>query len=714
MRSMKKLNTLLYASVVMANTLQAQENTDLPVVYNLSLQELMQLEVTIATGNSVPIEKAPAIASVVTSAEMKAMGSRTLLEALERVPGLHITPSSLSRMDPLVSIRGIHTSVNAQVLYLINGKPISSASNGSHPINFHLPTTAIERIEVMRGPGSAVYGADAYAGVINVITKDAQGIPKVEVGSRAGSFNSRDTWLSAGTNILGMNIAANISHMKSDGDDDRIVDNDLQLILDGAGGTNASLAPGPLSTDYEVFDAHIKINNKHWDINFWNWQSKTGLGPGAAQALDPRGEDEGTARLASVNYITEDWLENWKFDLGAYYYLYETKAQLNLLPPGSVLPIGSDGNISFSAPAGVTQFTEGAIGNPSGRRENTEFDFIAIYDGWNNHRIRIATGFKHHIIDTSEAKNFGPGVITTIQPTTDGTLVDVTDTEFIYLANDSRDITYLSLQDEWEIAQDWNLVAGLRFDRYSDFGNTTNPRVSLVWSTTEKLTTKLLYGSAYRAPSFSELGFINNPVSLGNRDISPETIDTLELAFNYRPFEKLQTNLTFFQYRAQDLIEFTPDEGANTRTASNARDQDGEGFELEANIQALKNLLITTSFSMQNAEDADNNTDIHDAPQNQFTINANWEFLPQWLLHTQLNHVANRKRAAGDLRDEIDDFTVIDAHIKRSNILSRLDLSFAIRNLTDEDIREPSNGTISNDFPMESRSFWATLSYKID
>ena len=91
---------------------------------------------------------------------------------------------------------------------------------------------------------------------------------------------------------------------------------------------------------------------------------------------------------------------------------------------------------------------------------------------------------------------------------------------------------HLSLQDEWQLAPDWELTAGVRYDHYSDFGATLNPRAALVWQTSPRLTSKILYGRAFRAPAFDTLYAQNNPVGLGNDSLDPETIDTIELAKN--------------------------------------------------------------------------------------------------------------------------------------------------------------------------------------
>ncbi len=115
------------------------------------------------------------------------------------------------------------------------------------------------------------------------------------------------------------------------------------------------------------------------------------------------------------------------------------------------------------------------------------------------------------------------------------------------------------LQDEWQLADDWQLTAGVRYDEYSDFGGTINPRAALVWDINQQLTSKLLYGRAFRAPTFSEQGNQNNPVLLGNRNLRPETINTYEWAFDYRPVSSLRTAVNLYYYQIESLISVVPD-----------------------------------------------------------------------------------------------------------------------------------------------------------
>ncbi len=694
---------------------QSQTNSSLDV-YNLSLAELSQVQISIATGNSTSLDKAPATASVIYAAQIEAMGARTLDDVLETVPGLHISLSSLSRLDSVESIRGIHTGFNAQVLVMLNGVPVQGSVNGGRPVLFRLPVSSIERIEVIRGPGSAIYGADAFAGVVNVITKDATAVENTTLGARTGSFNSKELWLQTARQWNGVGISFDVAYAETDGDSSRTVTADLQTALDAALGTRASLAPGSLSTRYKVVDSHLSISSDQIQANLWSWASiNAGIGAGGAQALDPTGRDDDRLLMADVAYHFQKSASNWDSSIRLSHMLYDLKAQFTLLPAGTVVPIGADGNLDFVAPVGVSVFKDGLKGNPGGLTRDTKFDFISIYNGFESQRIRLNIGVREQSIHTTESKNFGPGVLdkSPLPAVVDGTLTTVTNTPNVFLVDSTRRVKYLSVQDEWHVARDWNLTAGVRYDNYSDFGTTTNPRIALVWAANESLTSKLLFGSAFRAPSFSELHYKNNPVSLGNSQLRPEQIKSEEWSLNYRATNNLQSTFTLFSYQAKDMIDFVSDQGATTKTARNFNAQDGKGFEWEVNWKPTSQLQLGVSYSEQNATDTKMDKPIPDAPGNQVKANLNWLMAPNWSLNSQLYWIGGRERATSDTRAPIKDYTLLNLTLNRKNLLPDVDLQLALRNATNADAREPSSGTIPDDYPLESRSLWLGITYAL-
>jgi iron complex outermembrane receptor protein len=188
------------------------EEDDLALVYG------DKATVSIATGSARSLRRAPAVASVVTAEDIAAMGATDLDEVLETVPGIHVSRTAV-RYAPTYAIRGIYSgTTNPQVLLLQNGIPATTMYNGDKGAAWvGVPVENIARIEIIRGPGSALYGADAYAGVINIITKTAADTPGTEIGLRGGSFNTRSAWMQHGGMAGPVEVAAFLRIGATDG-----------------------------------------------------------------------------------------------------------------------------------------------------------------------------------------------------------------------------------------------------------------------------------------------------------------------------------------------------------------------------------------------------------------------------------------------------------------------------------------------------------------
>lgn len=665
--------------------------------------------ISIATGTPRPVSKAPSVASVITADEIKAMGARNVYEALERVPGLHVGISGTEAQKPIFPTRGIISLQDPQILILVNGHGIKGLTTSSNEAGLYLPTEAVQRIEIIRGPGSAIYGADAFAGVINIITKSAADQPGVEFGLRGGSFNTWDSWAQFGKQFdNGWGLFAHVGYSQSDGDQGRIIGSDLQTSLDAALGTHASLAPGPMDTRYEARTAMFTLNNDNWTAHLNLWETpKSGTGAGIANALDNQGNGDVNKYLFDLGYEDKNWRPDWAFSTQFSYLYTHIDYQLGIFPRGTVLPIGADGNINFAAPAGLVTFPDGLIGIPGREEKTAQFDVTLNYTGLDRHAWRFNAGVRKEDFSARESKNFGPGIIDgTVSPIS-GALTDVTGTTFVYLPDTTRTVSYLSVQDEWAFAPDWALTAGVRQDQYSDFGGTTNPRLALVWAARQDLTAKLLYGEAFRVPSFAELKTVNNPASLGNPSVQPETIKSTELAFDYRPSDKLWGALNIFSYDIKGLIDFLP--GPVGNVAQNAKNQQGQGIELEAHWQVLPSLQILGNLSRQDAKDKTTGEPVADAPRKQAMLSADWKIDSAWSVRADNFWVADRVRASGDSRPAVADYVWSNLTLRYRQPVQKWEAALIARNLFDIDARETAPATIPNDYPLPGRSLMLEL-----
>ena len=112
----------------------------------MSLEDVLDMEIEIATGVSKPINLAPAIASVITAKQIDQIGATTLDEILETVPSLHVEPSGNGLLSSVWSIRGIHTDNNPHVLLMINSVPFQFNYNGGRPNSFKIAAAMIFRV----------------------------------------------------------------------------------------------------------------------------------------------------------------------------------------------------------------------------------------------------------------------------------------------------------------------------------------------------------------------------------------------------------------------------------------------------------------------------------------------------------------------------------------------------------------------------------------
>ena len=688
-------------------------------------EETMQLiygnerMVSIATGNEQLLYKAPAIASVITRQDIENSSASTLNELLEMVPGLHISEDYFSG-DAIYTMRGFSRDPDAGMLFMVNGTTLNSLENGSRFSALRLALNNIEQIEIIRGPGSAVYGADAFVGVINIITRKYQ--QGQEYGLQGGSFSTQGAWLQNNFRLGQWKNHLSVQYQAAKGDKNRKVEQDLQSFFDDTTSTSASHAPATMGTDYNTLDVELDFSNQHWNINQWLWMNKNqanGHGTPGLDTLDPNGQLDSQASLSSLEYSNDQLSDDWSLNIKLSYLNYTVEREQNLLPPGSIAPVGNDGNL-FTSGIRDVNFPGGMLNTGSSKEQQTHFDISSFYYGWKEHSLRLATGYQLQKYSADEARNFGPGVLDSGQLTAQTQAINITDSANLSLADGERTVSYFSLQDEWSFTVDWTLTAGLRYDDYSDFGDTTNPRIALVWQTSYSLSTKLLYGRAFRAPVYRELNLQNQLGFNGNSELQPETIDTVELSLDYRPHENFRSNLNLFAHRAKNLIFAVEDTTiANTFTFENSGTQEGYGLEAEINWKLARTVSIAGNFSWQYSKLIEADIEAPYAPQKQLYGRLIWDIGNFWALTPEFHYIDQRSRALGETRPAIPSSVRVDMLLKYRNHYNSWDMSLRIRNILNEDLSEPSIGNSSitggaaliNDIPLEGTRIMLEFRY---
>ena len=214
--------------------------------------------------------------------------------------------------------------------------------------------------------------------------------------------------------------------------------------------------------------------------------------------------------------------------------------------------------------------------------------------------------------------------------------------------------------------------------------------------------------------SFNEQYGINNPVNRGNPNLYPETINTLELAFSWQANKDAQVNFNLFRYGMRDIVSAVPNPApAPGTTYNNVGSQDGSGGEVELVWDASRN--FSANYSYQRSTDRVTRQDAGYVPRHHLYARADWRIASGWMISPQINHVADRKRSAGDTRPPVPDYTTFDLALRTANRgKSQWNFSASIRNLFNADVREPSTpGTIPNDIPTAPRAFYLQAVYRM-
>jgi outer membrane receptor for ferrienterochelin and colicins len=194
---------------------------------NLSLEQLMAVEVPTVVGASKyqqKVTEAPASVSIVTASEIRKYGYRTLADALRSVRGIYVTND---RNYNYLGVRGFNRpgDYNSRALLLVDGHRINDNIYDSAPIGSEFPVDIdlVDRIEIIRGPSSSLYSANAFFGVINVITRqagDLKGARGGEVAAAAGSYETYNGRVSYGREFHnGLGVLLSASTLHSDGPD---------------------------------------------------------------------------------------------------------------------------------------------------------------------------------------------------------------------------------------------------------------------------------------------------------------------------------------------------------------------------------------------------------------------------------------------------------------------------------------------------------------
>lgn len=650
-----------------------------------------------ATKRPTTLRKAPAIATIISADEIRNMGARNLEDVLKMVPGFGISTNEWG--THMIEVRGIRTGASEKILVMVDGHSLNRNTNGSalvYNVANYIPMENIRQVEVIRGPGSALYGNSAFVATINIITRNAEEINGLEIKAGGGSFDTYKGNLVGGKAIGDkLTISGSLDHYQTSGPK-------LTVESDSLTGTPFSLAPGTPDLRSKNTDAFLKVG--YGDISFrGGYQTKKEMfyiGIVSALTDDSYNDiDNYWGELAYNMRIADGLTSNMKL----FYDHYGQDANVKIYPNGF---------------AGV--FPYGMIGKPLLKNQTIGGEFQVSWDIFKGNHLIAGFSFEElRQYDTKQLANFDP----TPGPTL-GTPLGPVQEVVNWNKDATRQIFATYLQDEWQLPAQVNLTAGVRYDHYSDFGDTVNPRFGLVWSFLENADLKLLYGQAFRAPNFQELYNIYNPVVVGNPNLKPERIKTYEAGLAWRFSRLFAANVNYFYSTINDQIGWEPSTTPGTAAVNvNLSKSETQGVEFGANGAYGPDLYWKLSYSWQDPRDAATNKRLPYVPSQRASGSVNYTLSKYVNLHSDVLWTGPRPRPQGDTRPEMPDYTTVDLAVTLKNFLKTLEIQATVRNLFDKRYSDPDTSSgasnlagtgpkVPGDFPREGISGFVTASYK--
>jgi outer membrane receptor protein involved in Fe transport len=668
----------------------------------LDLETLLafsDITVSVATRVEQAPEEAPGATSIVTGDDIRAMGARTLEEALQAVPGVDVTLDALGR--PRITMRGLPSGrtggASENVLILMNGHRIDDPiEGGATSLEFTTPVANIQKIEVLRGAASAVYGSGALAGVINVITFSQTDFTGIEANAGYGSFATQDYSIRLGSEGRNLRIAGYINFQHSDGAG-RLVGADTQTLTDGRlapfGVAPASLAPGRETDQLKVFETNYTATYKDYDIHLRVGTQRSPGAIGVADALGSVNDMPHRKILGAIDH-RRDLPDGWVLSEHAAYEQYDARRSLQAFPPGFTQLLGDAGSVSY--PSGV--FAQEDL---SSRRFGVE---AAAHKTIPQHQLRVGMGLGRESSFDSDVKanyDFRSAMpLEQIESIPGGA------------SDRGRGVVSLYAQDVWSRFSKVTLTGALRFDHFGGVGGAVSPRLAAVFRLPKAVNLKVIYGRAFRAPTFAEQYF-NLPGYIGNPDLKPMTADTLEANASYAKRRLRLSGGVFQTFLRREIVPVGVFVPGSSRPIVNGPGRNVRGLELELRQGFGVSSSIFLDYSYQHSDDEATGESSADVPAHIGHVGATLAFAKGLRATPALVFTSRRPRAPGDPRAAVPGRALVDFSLRAPGVYKSLLLSLAVQNMFNKLYFDPSpEGGVPGDYPSPGRRVFVSASYQ--
>lgn len=628
----------------------------------LDLEQLMKIEVVTAAKAPQAIADAPASITVVTAADIKTHGYRTLLDALLSIRGLS---STSDRYSNYLGVRGYTASgqYNSKVLLLIDGYRTNENiySGAFFGIDAIIDIDLVERIEFVPGPGSAIYGDSAFFGVINVITKKASSLAGTTLSGETASRYANKARITSSNPALVEGVATvfSASLLRTRGSDITLLDPNTGAV------TNAGGLDGARDAQF-----YGRVATKDVTLTAVHASRMKIEGLASFERLS------GTPTTATdvVTYVSAEWR-------------HKLDAKTDGLVRATLGRYTYDSDAYYDAGAGARVIN---VDQQKGRWADLELQLT--------HKLsthRIVAGLDVHLDTKQEQRNFDRAPA------------------FTYLdVNKRRKHAGIYVQDEWQVRSDLAISSGLRFDHYQDFGNVINPRLGIVYSPSATDRIKLLYGKAFRAPNAYETDYASPALSVAqNLSLKPERIVTTEIVWESYLDARTRFVALLFNNRVKDLIETVDTDSGEVRY-ENIGAVKVAGAQLEFERSFTSGLRLRASGSWQ---DVRKNTDAAssrpiDSPRQIYKLNASSPLVnTNWTLGVEAQYTGARTTRD----DQVAGYTVANVALSTIKPVFGVDVTVSAYNLFDRRYDDPAAaGFVQDRIPQDGREWRLKLSHR--
>lgn len=626
------------------------------------------------------ITEAPSFVTLITADEIKKYGHRTLAQVLQSVTGFFVT---YDRNYNYLGVRGFNRpgDFNSRVLLLVDGHRLNDnlydqAGLGTESV---VDVDLIDRVEVIRGPSSSLYGTNAFFGVINVITKRGRDIKGIELSTEVGSFDTYRARVTYGDKFAnGIELLLSGSYYDSEGQDFLF----YQEFADDTT-TNNNLSQGiTRNADGDEFPNFLgKLTFRDVTLQGGFVSREKGIPTGRYDSFFPSSQTESTDEHAYVFAKYEHQFANQLNVSGRVYYdrfFYKGNYLFDFSTPPT--------------PPDLVLNRDRSVGEWWGAELKVDKRFFE------HHNVAAGLEYRDNFRQDLRNADIDPAAV-------------VLDEE-----RDSRSFAVF-LQDEFSILDNLILNAGVRYDYYETFGSTVNPRIALIYNL-EKTTFKALYGTAFRGPNAYERFYAGTGLR-ANPDLDPESITTYELVLEHSITPHIRVSATGYLYRIDDLVseteeldDTTPAPFDTVLVFRNRGKTEAKGIELQVEMDHRGPLGIggRLGYALQNAEDRRTKGRITNSPTHLVNLNLNAPIFEDKLFAgLEVFYTSKRKTLASNTTG---DYTLANFTLTTKNLLRGLEVSTTVRNLFDREYGDPGSGSQPQDeIEQDGRSFWLKIKY---